>query len=222
MLRGENGEGRHPPDDRKYGAMLVGGQGSGKTSALLRMYLNDIGDPDAAPIVMDPKSELAHMCLRITPPDCGKRVWYLDLGRPAFGMNPLRLIGERPLAIEAAEIAENIVAALLDINEDQLYQSSRRYLYHAVIGAIALADREQRRATFEDVYTLLRPAKDEFRAEVAEACADQADLDQTAEFLRSELPDDLRMATSSVAERLDAPRNKISGLHRRPATPAFL
>ena len=127
-------------------------------------------------------------------------------------MSPLRLIGDRPLAIEAAQLAENVVAALLDINENQIYQSSRRYLYHAVIGAIAIANRQDRRARLEDVYTLLRPAKDEFRSAVAEACADQPDLDQTAEFFRSELPDDLRMATSRVAERLDAPRNKISGL----------
>ena len=157
----------------------------------------------------------------MTPPDCGKRVWFLDLGRPAFGMSPLRLIGDRPLAIEAAQIAENVVAALLDINENQIYQSSRRYLYHAVIGAIAIANKQGRRARLEDVYTLLRPAKDEFRNAVAEACADQPDLDQTAEFFRSELPDDLRMATSRVAERLDAPRNKISGLTGVPPLRRF-
>ncbi len=77
----------------------------------------------------------------MTPPDCGKRVWFLDLGHPAFGMSPLRMIGDRPLAIEAAQIAENVVAALLDINENQIYQSSRRYLYHAVIGSIAIANK---------------------------------------------------------------------------------
>ena len=136
-------------------------------------------------------------------------------------MSPLRLIGDRPLAIEAAQIAENVVAALLDINENQIYQSSRRYLYHAVIGAIAIANKQARRARLEDVYTLLRPAKDEFRNAVAEACADQPDLDQTAEFFRSELPDDLRMATSRVAERLDAPRNKISGLTGVPPLRRF-
>ena len=38
-----------------------------------------------------------------------------------------------------SSIAENVVAALLDINENQIYQSSRRYLTHAVIGAIAIA-----------------------------------------------------------------------------------
>ena len=221
MLRADNAEVTIYPWDRKYGALLVGGQGTGKTSALLSFYLNDLEDPDAAPIVIDPKSELSRICLRVTPRDFGKRVWFLDLGHPAFGMSPLRLIGDRPLAIEAAQVAENIVAALLDINENQIYQSSRRYLYHAVIGAIAIAHREGRRAKLEDVYTLLRPAKDEFRAQVAEACADQADLDQTAEFFRSELPDDLRMATSRVAERLDAPRNKISGLTGVPPLRRF-
>jgi hypothetical protein len=221
MLRAENAEVLIHPSDRKYGALLVGGQGTGKTSALLSFYLNDIDDPDAAPIVIDPKSELSRICLRMTPPDCGKRVWFLDLGHPAFGMSPLRLIGDRPLAIEAAQIAENVVAALLDINENQIYQSSRRYLYHAVIGAIAIANKQRRRPRLEDVYTLLRPAKEEFRNAVAEACADQPDLDQTAEFFRSELPDDLRMATSRVAERLDAPRNKISGLTGVPPLRRF-
>ena len=221
MLRAENAEVLIHPDDRKYGALLVGGQGTGKTCAMLSFYLNDVEDENAAPIVIDPKSELSRVCLRMTPPDCGKRVWFLDLGQPAFGMSPLRLIGDRPLAIEAAQIAENVVAALLDINENQIYQSSRRYLYHAVIGAIAIANKQARRARLEDVYTLLRPAKEDFRNAVAEACADQPDLDQTAEFFRSELPDDLRMATSRVAERLDAPRNKISGLTGVPPLRRF-
>jgi hypothetical protein len=221
MLRAENAEVVIHPSDWKYGALLVGGQGTGKSSAMLTFFENAVIDENAAPIVIDPKSELSRICLRMTPPDCGKRVWFLDLGRPAFGMSPLRLIGDRPLAIEAAQIAENVVAALLDINENQIYQSSRRYLYHAVIGAIAIANKQARRARLEDVYTLLRPAKDEFRSAVAEACADQPDLDQTAEFFRSELPDDLRMATSRVAERLDAPRNKISGLTGVPPLRRF-
>jgi Domain of unknown function (DUF5710) len=221
MLRAENAAVVIHPDDRKYGALLVGGQGTGKTSALLTFYKNDVECGDAAPIVLDPKSELARLCLRRTPPDCGKRVWFVDLGHPAFGMNPLRLIGDRPLAIEAAQIAENVVAALLDINENQIYQSSRRYLYHAVIGAIAIASREKRRAKLEDVYTLLRPAREDFRTLVAEACATEPDLDQTAEFFRSELPDDLRMSPGRVAERMDAPRNKISGLMGVPPLRRF-
>ena len=223
VLRADNAEVLIHPDDRKYGALLIGSMGSGKTlGACSRLVLNDVRDENAAPIIIDPKSELSHICLRLIPPECGKRVWFLDLGRPAFGMSPLRRPGERPLAIEAAAIAENVVAALSDISENQIFQSSRRYLYHAVIGALALAQREGRRPKFEDVYSLLRPAKNEFRDKVAEACADQPDLDQTAEFFRSELPDDLKMAGASVTQRLDAPRNKISGPHRRPAVAAFL
>ncbi|OAI39115.1 hypothetical protein AYO39_03165 [Actinobacteria bacterium SCGC AG-212-D09] len=221
VLRADNAEVLLHPDDRKYGALLIGSMGSGKTAALLRMVLNDIRDENAAPIVLDPKSELAQVCLRLIPPECGKRVWFLDLGRPAFGMSPLRRAGERPLAIEAAAIAENVVAALSDISENQIFQSSRRYLYHAVIGALALAQRAGRRPKFEDVYSLLRPAKNEFRDKVAEACADQPDLDQTAEFFRSELPDDLKAASSSVTQRLDAPRNKVSGLTGVPPLRRF-
>ena len=221
MLRAENAEVLIHPRTASTARCWSAARAPGRPARCSRSTSTTSRTRDAAPIVIDPKSELSRICLRMTPPDCGKRVWFLDLGHPAFGMSPLRLIGDRPLAIEAAQIAENVVAALLDINENQIYQSSRRYLYHAVIGAIAIANKQGRRARLEDVYTLLRPAKDEFRNAVAEACADQPDLDQTAEFFRSELPDDLRMATSRVAERLDAPRNKISGLTGVPPLRRF-
>ncbi|WP_028064627.1 type IV secretion system DNA-binding domain-containing protein [Solirubrobacter soli] len=221
VLRAANGAGLIHPDDRRYGTLLVGGQGSGKTAAMLRTYLNDIRDHDAAVVVLDPKSELSHLCLQLTPPDTPKRVWFLDLGHPAFGMSPLRLRDAEPLPLQATAIADNIVAALLDINENQIFQSSRRYLYHAVIGALALAAKQHRRARFEDVYQLLLPAKADARTAVYEACADTPDLDQTAEFFRSELPQDLQIAGSATAQRLDAPRNKVSGLTGVPPLRRF-
>ena len=208
------------PDHHNF---VAGGMLAHNTSALLAFYLNDIETRDTAPIVIDPKSELSHICLRATPPDCAKRVWFLDLGRPAFGMNPLRLSGDRPLPVEAGAIAANIVAALLDINENQIFMSSRRYLNHAVIGAIALAHQQNRRAKFEDVYTLLLPAEQDFRQQVAAACADPPDLDQTAAFYRYELPDELNRAGSATTQRLDAPRNKaeiyFSIVQRKVLTP---
>src|SRR3954467_2153497 len=139
VLRASNGAGLIHPDDRRYGTLLVGGQGSGKTAAMLRTYLNDIRDHTAAVVVLDPKSELSRLCLQLTPPDTPKRVWFLDLGHRGFGRSPWRLAEVEPLPLQATAIAENIVAALLDINENQIFQSSRRYLYHAVIGALALA-----------------------------------------------------------------------------------
>jgi hypothetical protein len=209
------------PDDRKYGTLLVGGQGSGKTSAMLRLALNDVLDPDAAVIVFDPKSELSQLLLDLIPPDCGKEVWYLDLGHPAFGMSPLRLPALADFATEATGIGEGIVSALLDINEGQIFQSSKRYLYHAVIGELAMARLEQRRPQFEGVYGLLMPKRDDMRQAAANACHHFPDLDQTGEFFRKELPDDLQMAGSSVAQRLDAPRNKVSTLVGIPALRRF-
>jgi hypothetical protein len=212
MLRAENAEVVIHPDDRKYGALLVGGQGTGKTSALLAFYINDIEDPNAAPIVMDPKTELSRVCLRATPPDCQKKLWFLDLGRPAFGMNPLIRAGERSLALEAAEIADNVVNSLLDVYEDQIFASSRRYLYHAVIGALALAERDGHRPTFEHMHRLLEPGDHELRISAAQACSDIPDLDYTAHFLQTELPQELQIAGSQTAVRMDAPRNKIATL----------
>lgn len=221
VLRSANGAGLIHPDDRRYGSLLVGGQGSGKTAAMLRTYLNDIRDENAAVVVLDPKSELSRLCLRLTPPETPKRVWFLDLGHPSFGMSPLRLRDSESLPLQATAIADNIVAALLDINENQLFQSSRRYLYHAVIGSLALAVKQSRRARFEDVYQLLLPSKADVRTAVYQACADTPDLDQTAEFFRTELPQDLSLAGSATAQRLDAPRNKVSGLTGVPPLRRF-
>ena len=210
------------PEDRKYGTLVIGGQGSGKTAAMLRLALNDVRDPNAAVIIFDPKSELSRLLLDLIPPDCGKRVWYLDLGHPAFGMTPLRLPRLRDWATEATSIAEGIVSALLDINEGQIFQSSKRYLYHAVIGELAMARlEEQRRPQFEGVYGLLMPKRDDLREAAANACNHYPDLDQTAEFFRRELPDDLALSGSAVAQRLDAPRNKVSTLVGIPALRRF-
>jgi hypothetical protein len=221
VLRASNGPVYIHPDDRKYGALLVGGQGSGKTSAMLRMYLSDIRDQNAAPIVVDPKSELARLCLEMTPPDCGKQVWYLDLGRPMFGISPLRLDPARSLPEQASAIADNIVQAISDTAEGQVFQSSRRYLYHAVIGALALAHRHGGLAMFEDVFALLLPGRDDLREQAVNACQGYADLDHTTEFFARVLPEELENNRANTYQRLDPPRNKIETILASPALRRF-
>ena len=100
--------------------------------------------------------------------------------------------------------------------------SSRRYLSHAVIGALALAETEQRRPTFEDMHSLLEPANQDLRNRAGQACADIPDLDSDAHFLRVELPNELRLATSQTTVRMDAPRNKISTLLQAAPIRRFL
>jgi hypothetical protein len=220
-LRASNGPVYIHPDDRKYGVLAVGGQNSGKTSFLLRLYLSDIRDPDAAPIIVDPKSELARLCLEYTPPTCNKRVWYLDLGRPMFGMSPLRRDPARTLPEQASAIADNVVQAISDTAEGQVFQSSRRYLYHAVIGALALANKHGGLAMFEDVFALLLPARNDLREAAVNACQEFADLDHTTEFFRVTLPDELDANRSNTYQRLDPPRNKIEAILASPSLRRF-
>jgi hypothetical protein len=221
LLRAANGPVCIHPADRKYGVLAAGGQGSGKTSILHRLYLSDVRDPNTAPIVMDPKSELARLCLESTPPDCGKRVWYLDLGRPMFGMSPLRLDPARSLPEQASAIADSIVQAVSDTAEGQVFQSSRRYLYHAVIGALALAHEHDGLAMFEDVFGLLLPGRSDLREQAVSACNQYPDLDHTAEFFEHVLPAELANNRSNTYQRLDPPRNKIETILASPALRRF-
>jgi hypothetical protein len=55
VLPAENAAVLIHPDDRKYGALLVGSMGSGKTAALLRLYVNDLEDDNAAIIDVELK-----------------------------------------------------------------------------------------------------------------------------------------------------------------------
>jgi Replication-relaxation len=220
-LRASNGPVYLHPDDRKYGVLAVGGQGSGKTSLLLRLYLSDIRDANASPIVMDPKSELARLCLEMTPPTCGKRVWYLDLGRPMFGMSPLRLDPTRTMPEQASAIADLVVQAISDTAEGQVFQSSRRYLYHAVIGALALANKNDGLAMFEDIFSLLLPGKEDMREQAVNACQEHADLDHTTEFFARVLPEELENNRSNTYQRLDPPRNKVEAILASPSLRRF-
>ena len=223
-IRAENAIGFIHPDDRKYGVLAAGVQGVGKTAALLRLFANDVLDPRAAQIVMDPKMELVERCFEVIPPDCGKEVWYLDLGNPLFGMTPLRMHGDSDFGTEAAAVAESVVAALLAISPGQIFQSSRRYLYHAVIGALAIAHEHPQlhHGMFEHVHGLLLPKGpgEALRQVAAQACA-RLGLEQTAFFYTQELPGELQIAGHQAAARLDPPRNKIDGIVGVPPLKRF-
>jgi type IV secretion system coupling TraD/TrwB family protein len=150
--------------DRIYNVLIAGGQGSGKSSLLLRIALADILAANTATVVLDMKGTLSERLLRLTPPDVPKRwwddetggwqqgekrVWYLDLGRPAFGLTPLRVEPgwqHAGLADEFARIADAITRALLDLFPGQIMGSSEDLIERAVVGTMAIAwwEHEQR------------------------------------------------------------------------------
>ncbi|WP_304718367.1 replication-relaxation family protein [Conexibacter sp. CPCC 206217] len=214
------------PGDRPQGTLVVGGQGSGKTSFLLRSFLNDCRDPNCSPILIDPKSEVARTALALVPPSCDKTVWFLDLAFPRFGMSPLRLPpatmrDPRKLSGAVSGVADNIVNSLLDVNEGQIFQASRDLLYHATIGALALARSTDTRPRFEDVYGLLLPYRADLRDAVVSATAHIPDLDQTHEFWAHEIPDMIEGASSITRQQMKAPRNKVGGIVSVPPLRRF-
>lgn len=212
----ENGEPiTQHPDDLKYGNLLIGGQGSGKTSVLLRMFLNAVRDPRRAVVLFDPKSELTDVALGHIPPTCGKPVYVLDLAAPQFGISPLRFhaTGGEELAREAAALGDKIVGAISDSAEGQVYISSERFLQHAVIGAVALAHAAgETIAHLSDVQQLLLPTGDILRSQAASACAAIPGMGQTAEFFHSVMPAMLDGAKSATYQKIDPPENKLSRL----------
>jgi Replication-relaxation/Type IV secretion-system coupling protein DNA-binding domain len=143
--------------DRIYNVLLAGGQGSGKSSMLLRLGMADILSRNTATVVLDMKGSLSERLLRLTPPEIDKRwfdhesggwrrgrkrLWYLDLGRPAFGLTPLRVEpgwSHPALADEFARIADAITRALLDLFPGQIMGSSEDLIERAVVGTMAIA-----------------------------------------------------------------------------------
>lgn len=227
-LRASNAEVVQHPADRAQGTLVIGGQGSGKTSFLLRSFLNDCRDPNCAPVLIDPKSEVARLALALIPPDCGKQVWFLNLAYPRFGMSPLWLPTEtmrspRRLANAVTGIADNVVNSLLDVNEGQLFQASRDVLYHATIGALALAAARDTRPSLEDIYALMLPYRADLRKAVVEAISTLGapDLDQTKEYWDREIPDMLQGAPTLARQRLAPPRNKVGGIVAVPPLRRF-
>lgn len=143
--------------DRRYGIFLAGGQNSGKSSKLLRIALNDIEASNTATIVLDLKGSLSERLVRLTAPgipkrwwdqEAGqwqtgtKRLWYLDLRRPAFGLTPLQVEAgwtHTGLADEFARIADAVTRALLDLYPGQIMGSSEDLIERAVVGTMAIA-----------------------------------------------------------------------------------
>ena len=224
MLRAENAEVVIHPDDRRYGALLVGSQGSGKTSALVAFYANDVMAPDTAPIVIDPKSELSHICLRATPPGL-RQARVVPRPRPPGVRDEPAATGRRPAAADRGrrDRRERRRCAAGYQREPDLHVLPPLPLPCGHRRDRPRAARAAPRQASRTSTPCCSPPRQDFRQTVAEACADQPDLDQTAAFFRSELPDELRIGRAAQPpQRLDAPRNKISRPAPAPIAAAVL
>jgi hypothetical protein len=203
VLEDEHGWVRIAAEDKKYGIGILGSQGTGKTSIVVADLANDAEDPDCACIVFDPKTTLAKYALSVIPE--WRTVYFLSLANPDFGMNPLMQPAE-PNALAAA-----LVQAFMDVNEDgALMASSRRYLTHAAIAAIAIAKHKGMQPTLWLMFELLMPAAAGNHKLAADVCTAEGNkFASTTRFFREHLPGDLKMAATMTATKLDSPKNKL-------------
>jgi hypothetical protein len=206
IVESENGHICLHPRDWQSAMLVIGAQGTGKSSLVLRHYLNAAQDRRGAVVLIDPKRTLALRALAYTPWLCGKRVWYLNLRRPAFGMSPMRL------NTSAQAVMNVVVDALTDAFPDQLFQASREIIQNCVLAALALAEAEQRPPRIEDVYHLLVWDNEALRNRAIAACSRLPNGDLVRDYLGRQVPSDMQRAPSDMSSRLRAPRNKLSAL----------
>ena len=195
------------PGNWPAGILVIGAPGSGKTSVMIRHYQNALLDSGAAVVVIDPKRTLARQALAVTPPWIGKRVWYLNLARPAFGMSPLRS------GAPDQAIVDLVCSGLRDVLEGQAFQASRDAIAAAVRGALALARDEHRPATLEDVRDLLAWADSDLRDRVVGALdRGPVGADRIHRYFAVELPQEMSSNAGRTMDRLRAPRSRLDGL----------
>ncbi len=205
------------PADRKFGVALTGVPGVGKTSAMVGLWKCDARDRDAVLIGLDPKTEAAEEMLAQVPPD--RTVYWLDLARPEFGMNPLMMRASMEV------IGDTVVESLRDINEEgAIMAASDRYLRSATYGALLLARSQQKMPSWFDLYMQLwsEDTGAELRRQVWELCQDDADLAGLRALWGTILPNMLKESRSQVVVRMDAPGNKLARLLGQPTLTRML
>jgi hypothetical protein len=203
--------------DRKLGVRFTGVPGAGKTTGMVKLWSCDVQDRSGVQIGFDPKTEAAEAWLGNTPAD--RKVYFLDLARPEFGMSPLTMRA----SIEV--IGDCVVEGLRDINDEgAIMAASDRYLRSATYGALLLAKAERRAPSWYDLYQQLWPDETgaELRRRVCELCEGNPDLVGLRAFYGQILPSLLKDSRSQVAIRMDAPGNKLQRLLNQPTIARML
>jgi hypothetical protein len=187
-------------EDRKYGQALMGGQGSGKTSAMAPGVAIDARDDERAIVVADAKEELATLVLGLIPRH--RTVHYIDLGRPEIGFNPLTIDaspGTRASVFLGALIEANPPGAIQARSDDLLRQ------------AVTVVCAVEPRPTVWDVYRMLSPGDASYRDWALMRLDQMPGMDFARYYWRREFPELLR-DRSRTLEVLDPPLNKLRRL----------
>lgn len=200
LMKDERGPVSLGTDDRKFGHMLIGGQGGGKSSVLARHFANDARDPDRAVVLIDPKGPLAELCLGLVPE--GRTVHYMDLGAPMIGINPL-LVEASPGARAAL-----FLRALIEASPPGSIQAASDSFLRQAVHAVCSVETEP---TLWHVHRLLDPRDAGYRNSVITQLGTQPENDFATRYWKKDFKP-LAADPSFAAQALNPPRNKLERL----------
>ncbi len=193
-------------EDRHKNILLLGIQGSGKSTNLINIFRTDAlatdvhGFPKKAVILIDIGKDTGWDALRCTPPD-REVIWF----RPSDPQNKWMIQPLSSVAADATQV-DQVLQMLVDVfGEDSIRARSKMILGNAIR---AIIDVEGAQASFQSLHRMI--TNSDYRDMIVE----QIKNDQTREFWQGEFAEGLANNPSFWEEALAAPRNKLDALLR--------
>ncbi len=194
-----------PEGDREAGVLLVGAQGSGKTTDELSLFRSDVyyrdaqGQPKCV-VLIDIGKDTSKRALGMVPPD--RSVVYFAPGMPdcPWTINPLQA------SINDDVMQENVLNAMQEVFGDQAIQFRSREFLGNAIGAVKEVLGPD--ADFTKVYEILTDG--EFRNRVIQHVRD----DHLKDYWQRTFIQAMQGNQRFLEEGLAAPRNKLDELLR--------
>ncbi len=207
VMQDEHGPVGIHPHDRRKGWMLLGAAGAGKTAALAP-HVRSVGeDDDRAVIVIDPKEDFARLCLSLIP--ARRRLHYLDLGAPRYGLNILTAGHLTP------EIRADIFIDVIRELAGESSVGSRSDLFlRAAIQAVTIVEPVP---ALQHVKALLDPYDTGYREWVTRELRCYHEIDFVREYWEHTFPSMVKDNPRFITEAVAAPTNKVARFLTSPS-----
>jgi hypothetical protein len=207
VMRDEHGPVGIHPADRRYGWMLLGTAGAGKTAALAPHVRAVAEDDERALVIIDPKEDFARLCMGLIP--ARRTVHYLDLGAPRYGLNILTA-GHLTPEIRA-DIFISVIRELA--GESSVGPRSDLFL-RAALQAVMIVEPVP---ALQHVAALLDPYEAGYREWVTRELRGHHEIDFVRDYWERTFPQMVKHNPRFFAEAVAAPANKIARFLTSPS-----
>ena len=207
VMHDEHGPVGIHPADRRYGWMLLGTAGAGKTAALAPHVKAVAEDDERALVIIDPKEDFARLCMGLIP--TRRKVHYLDLGAPRYGLNILTAGHLTP------EIRADIFISVIRELAGETSVGPRSDLFlRAALQAVMIVEPVP---ALQHVAALLDPYDSGYREWVTRELRSHHEIDFVLDYWEHTFPSMVKHNPRFFAEAVAAPANKIARFLTSPS-----